>query len=58
MKKLWIIGLLILNILLLTTQNISAVTTQSVPYETYTIGPQGRRVLTQTAYEPAGYFNT
>jgi hypothetical protein len=58
MKKLWIIGLLILNIFIVTTQKISAVTTQSVPYETYTIGPQGRRVLTQTAYEPAGYFNT
>lgn len=38
--------------------DIEAVTTQAVPYETYTIGPKGQKVLTQTAYEPAGYFNT
>jgi len=34
-----------------------ALTQQSAPYVTYTIGPNGRRVQTQTAYEPAGYFD-
>ena len=57
-KKLWIAALLLISLVFFSTLDISAVTTQSVPYETYTIGPQGRRVLTQTAYEPAGYFNT
>ena len=32
-------------------------TQQSAPYPTYTIGPNGRFVETQTAYEPAGYFD-
>lgn len=32
-------------------------TQQSAPYATYTIGPNGRFVQTQTAYEPAGYFD-
>lgn len=31
-----------------------ALTTNSAPYTTYTIGPNGRYVQTQTAYEPAG----
>jgi hypothetical protein len=34
-----------------------ALTQQSAPYVTYTIGPNGRKVQTQTAYEPAGYFD-
>ena len=34
-----------------------ALTQQSAPYITYTIGPNGRYVQTQTAYEPAGYFD-
>jgi hypothetical protein len=34
-----------------------ALTQQSAPYVTYTIGPNGRYVQTQTAYEPAGYFD-
>ena len=29
----------------------------SVPYKTYTMGPNNQLVLTQTAYQPAGYFN-
>lgn len=57
-KKIWIASLLVLAIILSVTIDVSAVTTQSVPYETYTIGPKGRYVLTQTAYEPAGYFST
>ena len=36
---------------------IKALTQQSAPYVTYTIGPNGRYVQTQTAYEPAGYFD-
>lgn len=36
---------------------VQAVTQQSAPYVTYTIGPNGRYVQTQTAYEPAGYFD-
>jgi len=35
-----------------------ALTTNSAPYTTYTLGPNGRRVPTQTAYEPAGYMDT
>lgn len=34
-----------------------ALTQQSAPYNTYTIGPNGRYVQTQTAYEPAGYVS-
>jgi hypothetical protein len=34
-----------------------ALTQQSAPYTTYTIGPNGRYVQTQTAYEPAGYLS-
>jgi hypothetical protein len=36
---------------------VKALTQQSAPYVTYTIGPNGRYVQTQTAYEPAGYFD-
>jgi hypothetical protein len=36
---------------------VEALTQQSAPYVTYTIGPNGRKVQTQTAYEPAGYFD-
>jgi hypothetical protein len=38
-------------------QPVAALTQQSAPYGTYTIGPNGRMVQTQTAYEPAGYLN-
>ncbi|MFA6801798.1 MAG: hypothetical protein WCR19_06780, partial [Acholeplasmataceae bacterium] len=57
-KKLFIASLMILTLFTFTSYDVTAVTTQAVPYETYTIGPKGRRVLTQTAYAPAGYFNT
>lgn len=36
---------------------VQALTQQSAPYVTYTLGPNGRKVQTQTAYEPAGYFD-
>ena len=36
---------------------VEALTQQSAPYVTYTIGPNGRKVQTQTAYEPAGYLD-
>jgi hypothetical protein len=48
---------LLLMIMLLTPkpfQPVDALTTNSAPYITYTIGPNGRYVQTQTAYEPAG----
>ncbi len=56
MKKITII-ILLLTLSLLTTVLIprtSAVTITSAPYDTWTIGPDGGFVLTQTAYEPAG----
>ena len=43
---------------LTTPFNVHGLTQQSAPYATYTIGPNGRYVQTQTAYEPAGYFDT
>jgi hypothetical protein len=49
-----------IGIILLTMQGplpSQALTQQSAPYMTYTIGPNGRYVSTQTAYEPAGYFS-
>lgn len=48
---------LLLMVILLTPkpyQPVAALTTNSAPYVTYTIGPNGRFVQTQTAYEPAG----
>lgn len=33
-----------------------AFTDTSVPYKTYTMGPNNQFILTQTAYQPAGYF--
>lgn len=56
MKKITII-ILLLTLALLTTMLIpktDAVTITSAPYETWTLGPNGDFVLTQTAYEPAG----
>jgi hypothetical protein len=59
MKKIQLITLL--TLMSLTTLDaflpVQAVTQQSAPYVTYTIGPNGRYVQTQTAYEPAGYFD-
>jgi tetratricopeptide (TPR) repeat protein len=39
-------------------QVVASSTDPSVPYDTYTIGPEGRRIKTQTAYDPAGFINT
>ena len=56
MKK--IIGLLLtlsLTLIAITVSpKVEAVTITSAPYNTYTIGPEGMLVVTQTAYEPAG----
>lgn len=56
MKKTWIliqfIFLLCLSIVLI--PKTEAVIISSAPYQTYTIGPDGELVITQTAYEPAG----
>ena len=52
------IGLLASVSPLTTPFHVHGLTQQSAPYATYTIGPNGRYVQTQTAYEPAGYFDT
>jgi len=57
MKKASILILLILFTFLFNSIESNAVTTSSAPYETYTIGPNGRYILTQTAYEPSGYLS-
>lgn len=59
MKKLFTI-LMMLSLVFITISLQSkseAVTITSAPYDTYTIGPNGDFVLTQTAYEPAGLLN-
>jgi hypothetical protein len=55
MKKIVIILIGVFTLLLVNVQ-LSAVNVNqtSAPYETYTTGPNGRRITTQTAYEPAG----
>ncbi len=58
MKKMLIFICLAAIILIVPNMNVQAVTTSSTPYKTYTIGPKNRRIETQTAYEPAGYFDT
>jgi hypothetical protein len=59
MKKLPLITVTLLAIML--TMELPkptyGLTKQSAPYATYTIGPNGRYVQTQTAYEPAGYLD-
>lgn len=59
MKKLLLFPLIF--ILLIMTPFLSlrsvALTQTSAPYDTFTIGPRGRYILTQTAYEPAGFMN-
>jgi hypothetical protein len=58
--KTWTLMMFICLMGLMSTQPMltaKALTQQSAPYVTYTIGPNGRRVQTQTAYEPAGYFD-
>ena len=58
--KRWTLPLSILTIAVMTMITpiaTYALTQQSAPYPTYTIGPNGRWVETQTAYEPAGYFD-
>jgi tetratricopeptide (TPR) repeat protein len=55
MKRRILLYIIIISfILLITTSETKAVITQSSPYNTYTIGPSGDLVLTQTAYEPSG----
>jgi hypothetical protein len=58
MRARWF-GLSVLTVILSfpPIQAVQALTQQSAPYATYTIGPNGRMVQTQTAYEPAGYLN-
>jgi hypothetical protein len=57
MKK--IVVIIILMMFILSPYQVNASSTDpSVPYDTFTIGPQGRRIKTQTAYDPAGFINT
>ncbi|MBE0700447.1 MAG: DUF1282 family protein, partial [Acholeplasmataceae bacterium] len=56
MKKLFIV-LLILTLFTFNIPSQASSLDTSVPYDTYTIGPKGRRILTQTAYNPAGRIN-
>jgi hypothetical protein len=51
------LGLLVSVYPFSTPLKVYGLTQQSAPYATYTIGPNGRYVQTQTAYEPAGYFD-
>lgn len=56
MKKilLFILSITLLVISLLIMPEVEAITITSAPYNTYTVGPNGDLVLTQTAYEPSG----
>lgn len=56
MKPLALLTLIVSGILLTMEGPLPthALTQQSAPYATYTMGPNGRYVQTQTAYEPAG----
>jgi tetratricopeptide (TPR) repeat protein len=57
MKK--IVFIIILCMFIFGPLQVKASSTDpSVPYDTYTIGPEGRRIKTQTAYDPAGFVNT
>lgn len=58
MKKFLILFIGILSLTLLDVR-VKAVNMNqtSAPYDTYTTGPNGRRIKTQTAYEPAGVVN-
>ncbi|HLT00461.1 MAG TPA: YIP1 family protein [Acholeplasma sp.] len=59
MKKLATILIAILGVILTLSivPRSNAWTTTGAPYDTYTIGPKGDFVLTQTAYEPAGLLS-
>lgn len=48
---------LLFSLFIITSPKISAVTITSAPYDTYSMGPDQKLVLTQTAYEPAGLLN-
>jgi tetratricopeptide (TPR) repeat protein len=57
MRKTIIFVILLLSSIFMFSFESNAVTTNSAPYDTYTIGPNGRYILTQTAYEPSGYLS-
>ncbi len=56
MKKilLWMLSLSLFFVLY--PQNKTFAFDTSVPYSTYTLGPNNQTILTQTAYQPAGFF--
>lgn len=60
MKKIWILVttvILLLSTIIFILPKTHSVVVSSAPYETYTIGPEGDLVQTQTAYEPAGILS-
>ncbi len=58
MKKILLIIILLASLILIPNLKINAEDSQtSAPYDTYAIGPNGRPIKTQTAYEPAGTIN-
>ncbi|HKL60827.1 MAG TPA: YIP1 family protein [Acholeplasma sp.] len=58
MKKLLIVVILAFSFGLCDISFKAATLNQtSAPYETFTIGPNGKKIKTQTAYEPAGILN-
>jgi len=57
MKKILVI-FFICTLFMISTKPVEAsFVDTSVPYKTYTMGPNNQFILTQTAYQPAGYFN-
>jgi len=57
MKRIVFIVLLLTILILIPNISINADSQTSAPYDTYAIGPNGRPIKTQTAYEPAGTIN-
>jgi DNA-binding beta-propeller fold protein YncE len=56
MKKTFIMILTFAMLLMVFLPVTYAATDDAVPYKTYTTGPRGRNITTQTAYVPSGYL--
>ncbi len=57
MRRLFIVSLVFLLTVMVSFGVTVAETDASVPYQTYTIGPRGQRISTQTAYVPSGFVS-
>lgn len=57
MKRILLVVILLTSLILISNLSINADSQTSAPYDTYAIGPNGRPIKTQTAYEPAGTIN-